>query len=69
MKRASLQSDDAVRRELRELSGLWGMSMADTLRRVVHDALQAARQGVLEEKEWREREDEGDRQSEQEEHR
>jgi DNA polymerase III delta prime subunit len=37
--RANLWSDQDTRHRLRELSGRWGLSMQDTLRRLVAEAL------------------------------
>ena len=39
MRRASLQSDEETRLRLRELAGLWRMTMQETLRQLVADAL------------------------------
>ncbi len=43
MKRAQLQSDEDTRHRLRELAGRWQMTLQDTLRRLVCDALRAER--------------------------
>jgi hypothetical protein len=42
--RASLQTDDEVRHQLRELSGRWGMTMQATLKRLIGETLRWERE-------------------------